>query len=58
MVSNAKGVKGGADVLPEIPLPSIVYIIVLGSTSNYVVIYSCKRDKIIVMDPAFKDAGL
>ena len=50
---NAKGVKGGADALPEIPLPSIAHIIVQGQLHHYVVIYSVKKDKITVMDPAF-----
>ena len=50
---NAKGVKGGADALPEIPLPAIAHIIVQGQLHHYVVIYSVKKDKITVMDPAY-----
>ena len=50
---NAKGVKGGADALPEIPLPAIAHIIVQGQLHHYVVIYSVKKDKINVMDPAY-----
>ncbi|ATL43773.1 peptidase domain-containing ABC transporter [Elizabethkingia sp. HX WHF] len=50
---NAKGVKGGADALPEIPLPTIAHIIVQGQLHHYVVIYSVKKDKITVMDPAY-----
>lgn len=50
---NAKGVKGGADALPEIPLPAIAHIIVQGQLHHYVVIYSVKKHKITVMDPAY-----
>ena len=50
---NAKGVKGGADALPDIPLPAIAHIIVQGQLHHYVVIYSVKKDKITVMDPAY-----
>lgn len=50
---NAKGVKGGADALPEIPLPAIAHIIVQGQLHHYVVIYSVKKDKVTVMDPAY-----
>ncbi|AQX87083.1 peptidase domain-containing ABC transporter [Elizabethkingia bruuniana] len=50
---NAKGVKGGADALPEIPLPTIAHIIVQGQLHHYVVIYSVKKDKVTVMDPAY-----
>lgn len=50
---NAKGVKGGADALPEIPLPAIAHVIVQGQLHHYVVIYSVKKDKVIVMDPAY-----
>ncbi|WP_407485291.1 peptidase domain-containing ABC transporter [Elizabethkingia miricola] len=50
---NAKGVKGGVDALPEIPLPAIAHIIVQGQLHHYVVIYSVKKDKVTVMDPAY-----
>jgi len=50
---NAKGVKGGADALPEIPLPAIAHIIVQGQLHHYVVIYSVKKNKITLMDPAY-----
>jgi len=50
---NAKGVKGGADALPDIPLPAIAHIIVQRQLHHYVVIYSVKKDKITVMDPAY-----
>ncbi|WP_326984182.1 peptidase domain-containing ABC transporter [Chryseobacterium sp. MYb264] len=49
---NAKGVKGGIDALPELPLPAIAHIIVNGQMHHYVVIYKVTKDKITVMDPA------
>lgn len=49
---NAKGVKGGIDVLPELPLPAIAHVIVNGQMHHYVVIYKVTKDKITVMDPA------
>lgn len=50
---NAKGVKGGKDALPEIPLPAIAHVIVNEQMHHYVVIYKVSRDKIEVMNPAF-----
>ncbi|MBT0551897.1 peptidase domain-containing ABC transporter [Riemerella anatipestifer] len=54
---NAKGVKGGADALPEIPLPAIAHVITKEQYHHYVVIYKVKASKgggiIEVMDPAF-----
>ncbi len=49
---TAKGVKGGADALPKIPLPAIAHVIVNKVLAHYVVIYSVKGDKIEYMDPA------
>jgi ATP-binding cassette subfamily B protein len=49
---NAKGVKGGIDALPELPLPAIAHIIINGQMHHYVVIYKVVKDKITVMDPA------
>lgn len=49
---NAKGVKGGIDALPELPLPAIAHIIVNGQMHHYVVIYKIVKAKITVMDPA------
>lgn len=49
---NAKGVKGGVDALPELPLPAIAHIIVNGQMHHYVVIYKVTKDKITVMDPS------
>ncbi len=48
---NAKGVKGGLDALPNIPLPAIAHIIVNEKFHHFVVIYEVKKDKINVMDP-------
>ena len=58
---NAKGVKGGADALPEIPLPAIAHVITKEQYHHYVVIYKVKASSnsskgggtIEVMDPAF-----
>lgn len=50
---NAKGVKGGADVLPDIPLPAIAHIVSKEQYHHYVVIYKVSKGRISVMDPAF-----
>lgn len=50
---NAKGVKGGADALPDIPLPAIAHIIVNRQMHHYVVIHKVGKGKIEVMNPAF-----
>ena len=50
---NAKGVKGGADALPEIPLPAIAHVVVKEQLHHFVVIYKVSKEKIYVMDPAF-----
>ncbi|SMO35770.1 ATP-binding cassette, subfamily B [Chryseobacterium rhizoplanae] len=49
---NAKGVKGGIDALPELPLPAIAHVIINGQMHHYVVIYKVTKDKVTVMDPA------
>ena len=48
---TAKGVKGGVDALPQIPLPAVAHIIVEEHLHHYIVIYSVTKDKITVMDP-------
>lgn len=48
---NAKGVKGGIDVLPDIPVPAIAHIIVNKQFHHYVVIYKVNKGIISVMDP-------
>ncbi len=50
---NAKGVKGGADALPDIPLPAIAHVIVQEQLHHFVVIFKVSKNKISVMDPAF-----
>ncbi|CAI9429846.1 Peptidase C39 [Candidatus Ornithobacterium hominis] len=50
---NAKGVKGGLDALPDIPLPAIAHILVNGQLHHFVVIYKVEKNKISVMDPAY-----
>lgn len=49
---NAKGVKGGADALPDIPLPAIAHVVIKEQLHHFVVIYKVSKDKITVMDPA------
>ncbi len=48
---TAKGVRGGIDALPKIPLPAIAHIIVNKVLAHYVVIYSVRKDKVEYMDP-------
>lgn len=43
---TAKGVKGGADALPKIPLPAIAHVIIKESLQHYIVIYEV-TDKFI-----------
>lgn len=50
---NAKGVKGGMDALPDIPLPAIAHIVVNEQLHHFVVIYKVEKNKISVMDPAY-----
>lgn len=49
---SAKGVKGGIEALPKIPLPAIAHIIVKEVLYHYIVIYSIKKELIEFMDPA------
>lgn len=49
---TAKGVKGGTDALPKIPLPAIAHVVVKEVLHHYVVIYKVKKDIIQYMDPA------
>lgn len=48
---TAKGVKGGIDAIPKIPLPAIAHIIVKEQLHHYVVIYKVSKKAIQVMDP-------
>lgn len=50
---NAKGVKGGADALPDIPLPAAAHVIINEQLHHFVVIYNVSKTKISVMDPAY-----
>ena len=50
---SAKGVKGGFDALPEIPLPAVAHVIVQEQLHHFVVIYKVTTKVIVVMDPAF-----
>lgn len=49
---NAKGVKGGLDALPQIPLPAIAHVVVMQQLHHYIVIYKVDKTHIHVMDPA------
>ncbi len=50
---NAKGVKGGVDALPNIPLPAIAHVIVNEKYHHFVVIYKVTKEKVFVMNPAY-----
>ena len=50
---TAKGVKGNAESLTQIPLPAIAHVIVKEQLHHYVVITKVSKDKITVMDPAY-----
>lgn len=49
---TAKGVKGGLDALPKIPLPAIAHIVVKEVLHHYVVIYKVTKEVVEYMDPA------
>ena len=44
---NAKGVKGGADALAEIPLPAIAHVVVKEQLHHFVVIYKVSKEKML-----------
>ncbi|GIM52120.1 bacteriocin cleavage/export ABC transporter [Capnocytophaga cynodegmi] len=50
---TAKGVRGGLDALPEIPLPAIAHVVIKEQLHHFVVIYKVAKDRISVMDPAY-----
>ena len=50
---SAKGVKGGMDALPKVPLPTIAHVVVKEVLHHYVVIYRVSEKETKVMDPAF-----
>lgn len=50
---SAKGVKGGMDALPKIPVPAIAHVIIKGVLHHYVVIYRVTDKVVKVMDPAY-----
>ena len=49
---DAKGVKGGVDALPKIPLPAIAHVVLKDGLQHYVVIYSVGKKKLTYMEPA------
>ncbi|MDR1876127.1 MAG: peptidase domain-containing ABC transporter, partial [Flavobacteriaceae bacterium] len=51
---SAKGVKGGIDALPQIPLPAIAHVIISEKQLlHYVVIYKVTKTHVTVMDPQY-----
>lgn len=48
---TAKGVKGGVDALPKIPLPAIAHIIVKDILQHYVVVNAVSDKQVQYMDP-------
>lgn len=48
---TAKGVKGGVDALPKIPLPAIAHVVVKEVLQHYVVIYKVAKGQVEYMDP-------
>ena len=49
---SAKGVKGGSDALPKIPLPAIAHVIVNKVLHHYIVLYKISDADVEYMDPA------
>ena len=49
----AKGVRGNADSLSRIPLPSIFHVVIEKKMNHFVVMYKIASKKVIYMDPAF-----
>ena len=50
---TAKGVKGGMDALPKIPLPAVAHVVLKNQLHHFVVIYKVTAKYIEVMDPAY-----
>jgi ATP-binding cassette subfamily B protein len=48
---TTKGVRGGLDSLPKIPLPAIAHVVVKEVLQHYVVIYKVTDKYIEIMDP-------
>jgi len=48
---RAKGVKGGADSLAQVPLPAIAHVKTASGQHHYVVIYKVHPRRILLMDP-------
>lgn len=48
---TAKGVRGGSDSLPKIPLPAIAHVVVKEVLQHYVVIYKVTDKHVEIMDP-------
>ncbi len=48
---TAKGVKGGLDAIPKIPLPAIAHVVIGKQLQHFMVIYKVTKKSIQVMDP-------
>lgn len=48
---EAKGVRGPAESLSQIPLPAIAHILVRNTLQHFIVIYKIQKDRIQIMDP-------
>ncbi|MCF6243154.1 MAG: cysteine peptidase family C39 domain-containing protein [Bacteroidales bacterium] len=48
---TAKGVRGTADALPQIPLPAIAHVVIKRHLQHYLVIYKVTGKYIKIMDP-------
>ncbi|APD06902.1 lipid A export ATP-binding/permease protein MsbA [Flavobacteriaceae bacterium UJ101] len=48
---DAKGVRGGMDALPDVPLPAIAHVIIREQLQHYAVIYKITKKKVTIMDP-------
>ncbi len=50
---TAKGVKGGMDAIPQIPLPAIAHVIIgEKQLHHFVVIYTVTKNQVEIMEPA------
>lgn len=48
---TAKGVKGGMDAMPNIPVPTIAHIVIDGKLQHFVVVYKVTGKYVHVMNP-------
>src|SRR5262245_60319868 len=48
---SARGVKGGYDDLPRLPLPAIAHVRTEEGLGHFVVLYRARRNSVVVADP-------